>query len=85
MDCWIVNAELVGLAMAKVEKGKAAGFDSLTVEHLTNCHAIIYSLLAKLFSLMLISSSVLTDFSKGITVLIQKDHKSIQKIENFGK
>jgi hypothetical protein len=62
MNCWIVNAELVGMAVAKIKKGKAAGFDCLTVEHLTNCHPMIYSLLAKLFTLMLISSSVLTDF-----------------------
>ena len=85
MNCWMVNAELVGLAVAKIEKGKAAGFDSLTLEHLTNCHPIIYSLLAKLFSLMLITSFVPPDFGKGITIPIPKDEKSVRmhKIENF--
>jgi len=68
MNSWIVNAELVGVAVAKIEKGKASGFDSLTVEHISNCHPIIYSLLAKLSSLMLISSSVPSDFGKGITI-----------------
>jgi len=71
--------------VAKIEKGKASGFDSLTVEHITNCHPVIYSVLAKLFSLMLISSSVPSDFGKGITIPIPKDDKSIRvnKIDNF--
>ena len=73
------------MAVAKIKKGKAAGFDCLTVEHLTNCHKIIYSLLAKLFSLVLISSSVPTVFGNDITIPIPKDDKSIRvhKIENF--
>ncbi len=85
LNCWIVNAELVGIAIAKIEKGKAAGFDSLTLEHLTNCHPIIYSLLAKLFSLMLISSSVPSDFGMGITIPIPKEDRStrVHNIENF--
>ena len=33
MNSWIVNAELVGVAVAKIEKGKAFGFDCLTVTY----------------------------------------------------
>jgi hypothetical protein len=85
MNSCIVNAELVGVAVAKIEKGKASSFDRLTVEHMTNCDPIIYSVLSKLFSLMLISSSVPSDFGKGITIPIPKDDKSIRvhKIDNF--
>src|SRR2546426_9436468 len=53
--------------------GKSAGFDEITVEHVMHCHPVIYSLLAKLFNLMLLNSYVPTDFGMGITLPIPKN------------
>jgi len=47
------NAEIIGLSIAKIKHGKAPGFDRLQVEHLVNAHPIVYSILSKMFYLML--------------------------------
>jgi len=79
------NAELLGLALAKMDKGKAAGFDLLTVEHLTNCHPVIFSILATLFNGMLKSSYVPTAFGKGIAIPIPKGetNQGVHSIDSF--
>ena len=81
----LFDAENVALSAAKLENGKSPGFDGLTSEHLTNCHPIIYSILARLFNMMLCSSYVPAAFGTGITIPIPKNDctRGAQKIESF--
>ena len=72
-DKFKFTSELVALSLAKMNKGKAGGEDSLTVEHLLNCHPIHFSLCARLFNNMLRCSYVPTAFGRGITIPIPKN------------
>ena len=73
VDKYHVNNEIIGLSIAKLSSGKSAGCDGLTSEHLTNCHPVLFSMLAKLFNLMLLFSHVPPDFGRGITIPIPKN------------
>ena len=42
------NTEIVSVCFEKLEIGKSAGIDEITVEHILNCHPVIFSLLANL-------------------------------------
>jgi hypothetical protein len=66
------NAETVALALMKMEKGKSPGFDKITVEHLDNCHFVIFTLLSHLFNSMIVNGVVPLSFEKGITIPIPK-------------
>ena len=67
------DAELVGNIIYALSRGKAAGLDNVTVEHLLNSHPIISALLAKLYNLMLLCHYVPTGFGLSYTVPIPKD------------
>ena len=69
---YLCNAELVAMALMKMEKGKSPGVDKLTVEHFNHCHPVIFTLLANLFNAMLGNSFVPSDFGRGITIPIPK-------------
>jgi hypothetical protein len=79
----ICSTELIGLGLAKLHPGIAPGYDK-SVEHLTNCHPVIHSLLAKLFN-CIISTHVPADFGMGIVIPIPKSEPSdpVNKPENF--
>jgi len=47
------DAELVENVILKTKRGKAAGLDGVTTEHLQYCHAILPCVLSKLFNLMI--------------------------------
>jgi hypothetical protein len=70
-----ISAEIVSVAVLKINKGKAPGCDGIMLEHLLHCHPIIYSLLAKLFNRMLCTGHVPSDFGRGILVPLLKDDK----------
>ena len=55
-----------------LSRGKAAGLDCITAEHLQNCHPIISTLLAKLFNLMMRYHYVPRGFGLSYTVPIPK-------------
>jgi len=56
-----------------LKRGKAAGFDELTVEHLLYAHPIPVVLLSLLFTLLVLHGTVPLDFGKGIIIpLIKK-------------
>ena len=81
----IFNAELIALCVAKLKTGKSPRIDGLTCEHLTHCHPVIYSILAKLFNMMTVYSYVPSAFGVGITIPIPKEDstRGPQKIESF--
>ena len=68
----LFDAELLGNIIDNLSCGKAAGLDSLTAEHLKNCHPIISTILAKLFNLMLLCNRVPTGFFHSYTVPLPK-------------
>ena len=64
------DAEKVGNIIFSLSRGKAAGLDCITAEHLQNCHPIISTLLAKLFNLMMRYNYVPRGFGLSYTVPI---------------
>ena len=66
---YLCNAELVAMALMKMEKGKSPGVDKLTVEHFNHCHPVIFTLLANLFNVMLCNSFVLLRNSQQCLLL----------------
>jgi Reverse transcriptase (RNA-dependent DNA polymerase) len=68
----LFDAELMGIVIDKLSCGKAAGLDSLTAEHLKNCHPILSTILAKLFNLMLLCNRVPSGFFHSYTVPLPK-------------
>ena len=84
-DSLTISAEAVSLAALKINKGKAPGLDGIMIEHLLHCHPIIYSLLAKLFSIMLGNGEIPLDFGRGILIPLPKSENvsGIEEINNF--
>jgi len=81
----LFRAEDIDGALNKTKLGKAPGHDDVMAEHLLNCHPIIYTLLAKLFNLMIASGFVPHDFSIGVLIPIPKSDSAYgtHKLENF--
>jgi len=75
-DKFNFSTELVAIALSKMESGKSAGIDFLTVEHLSYCHPVIFTILSKLFNAMLKNSYVPRDFGRGITIPIPKNEST---------
>ena len=47
-----IDAELVESIVSDLKRGKAAGIDGITVEHITNCHLIMPCIPSRLFNLI---------------------------------
>ena len=73
------DAELVENIIVNLTRGKAAGLDGLTAEHLIHCHELLPCVLSKLFNLMMLYGYVPNDFGLSYTVPIQKGDKSCSK------
>ena len=56
------DVELVGKIISSLKKGKAAGLDGLTAEHLQFCHPVLPLILVKLFNFFLSFDYVLACF-----------------------
>ena len=68
-----------------LKKGKAAGIDNISCEHLQNAHPIVFSCITMLFNLMIELKYVPSAFGVGIIVPIPKGNKSRNhnKIEDY--
>ena len=75
----IIDVELIDSIVFHMKRGKAAGLDDLTVEHLQFSHPAVFAILAKLFNLLMQCGCVPNDFSRSYTVPILKDNKNISK------
>lgn len=71
-DRFCFDAELLENVIIKMKRGKAAGLDGITTEHLKFCHALLPCVLSSLFNLMLIVSHVPAAFGQSYTVPIPK-------------
>ena len=67
-----ISVEQVDDLISKMKRGKACGFDKLSVEHLLFSHPVSVSVVAKMFNIMLNLRYVPDNFGKGITVPIPK-------------
>lgn len=74
---YLIDAELVENVIGKMNRGKAAGLDGVTAEHLQNCHALLPGILAKLFNIMLLNGHVPSSFGQSYTVPLHKDSASV--------
>src|SRR5437867_345264 len=69
----LFTVENVENALLKLRRGKAAGVDRITTEHLIYAHPCLIVLLKKLFNLMLKYGCVPKDFGKGLLIPLLKD------------
>jgi len=63
------TVELVDSCIRRLKRGKAAGHDELTVEHLVHAHPILVVLLSLLFNIIILHGIVPLDFGKGIIIV----------------
>jgi Reverse transcriptase (RNA-dependent DNA polymerase) len=74
------DVELVERTVRNMKRGKAAGLDGLTVDHLINCHPAIYSILSMIFNMLVKYGVVPDDFCKSYTVPIPKCNVSTKSM-----
>jgi len=67
-----ISVELVSDIEMKMKKGKAAGMDNLSCEHLQYSHPVIIVTLCKLFNLFVTHGCVHDSFGRSYTVPIPK-------------
>lgn len=71
------EAGLVERVICDMKRGKAAGLDNLTAEHLQHCHYSIYAVLAKLFNLIVLTGHIPSGFGYSYTVPIPKQNTNV--------
>jgi len=69
------DAKLVEIVIAKMKRGKAAGLDGITAEHLQYCLPLLCTVLAKVFNLMVKLSYVPHSFGRSYTITLLKNSK----------
>jgi len=81
-DCDLFNAnclftvEGVDIIVSELKRGKAAGMDGLTAEHVIHSHPVMIALLVKLFNLMLRYNYVPDDFGVGLCIPLLKNSEA---------
>ena len=71
-ECQAFDVELIGNIIENMKKGKAAGLDGLTSEHLKYSHPTLVVVLCKLFNLFVSYSHIPESFGLSYTVPIPK-------------
>jgi len=66
------DVSLISDLVAKMKRGKAAGLDELTCEHLQFSHPIVIVILCKLFNVFLNTGHIPSSFGRSYTVPIPK-------------
>ena len=66
------DAELVERVINAMQRGKAAGLDGITAEHLQFAHSLLPTVLSKLFNLILMAGCVPEHFCASYTVPLLK-------------
>ena len=67
------DAELVENVIANMNRGKAAGLDGISAEHLQYSHDILSVVLSKLFNMMILINYVPASFGQSYTVPLLKN------------
>ena len=83
--CHLFDVELISKLIEGMKKGKAAGLDGLTSEHLKFSHPILVVVLCKLFNLFVSHSHIPGSFGLTYTVPIPKcdGHKRSLTVDDF--
>ena len=63
-------------ATAEIKRGKAAGLDELTIEHLVYSHPVLFAILAKLFNIIMFAGYLSYGFKLSYTVPLPKVDRS---------
>jgi Reverse transcriptase (RNA-dependent DNA polymerase) len=71
------DACLVERTINDMKRGKAAGLDKLTAEHLQYCHSLLPAVLAKLFNLVILTGYIPAGFGCSYTVPIPKQKSNV--------
>ena len=74
------DAELVETVSKDLERGKAAGLDTLTAEHLQNAHYLLPCALVKLFNLIILHGYIPDSWGLSYTVPLLKDKNSYKSL-----
>jgi len=69
---YLFDAELVDKIVQSMKRGKAAGLDCLTVEHILHSHPAIFTVLSKIFNLLIAHGFVPDEFGRSYTVPLPK-------------
>ena len=69
---YLFNSELVDKVINELKRGKAAGLDTLTAEHLQYNHPAIATVLSKLFNLIITGAHIPPRFGMSFTVTLLK-------------
>lgn len=75
----VLDSNLVGDAIDKLQRGKAADIDGIQSEHLIYCHPIVTSILLRLFNSILFFSYLPASFRTSYTVPLPKVPGSYSK------
>ena len=77
-DNIVITVEMLGAIIAGIADNKASGHDNLVIEHIKHAHPSLIVILAKLFSIIMLTGFVPDDFGLGVTTPIPKStgHKS---------
>ena len=75
-DSYLFDVELIDTSIRSLNRGKAAGLDGLSAEHLLHCHPALNSLLYRLFNLMVESNYVPSGFGLSYTIPLPKNTAS---------
>ena len=59
-----------------MKRGKAAGLDGISAEHVIFCYPLLPAVLAKVFNFMVCSGHVPASFGMSYTVPVPKDNAS---------
>ena len=80
-----VTVELVSKIVSDLQRGKAAGADKLTSEHLQLAHPIAIVTITRLFNLMISLNYVPDSFGRGLVIPIPKGNNKRQcdKLEDY--
>ena len=84
-DLVAVNVELIDTFISSLKKGKAAGSDNISAEHLKFAHPLVRCTLVILFKIMINIGYVPDAFGEGVTIPIPKGDKNrvFDKLEDF--
>ena len=84
-DEYMIDVELVESVVFTMKRGKAAGLDELTGEHIVNSHPVLISILARLFNIIMSTGHVPYGFRLSYTVPLPKEDRSVKNntVENY--
>jgi len=85
LDEYKFDVELIETVFSQMKRGKAAGLDELTIEHIVNSHPVLVVILSKLFNLIVSAAYVPHGFRLSYTVPLPKEdqnHKG-NSVDNY--